>query len=353
MNKQCEDHGKKIVHGVASSSPRGKLAAALFALFAASASHAAALPEGVAKQLGESLPAAFTPIPASGSAKMFPVVSEKMQSYDRKYAISIEGSPFAVTAVGEGGKVVEMLVPAGLHSKEFTKRWFKVDDVFGKVKWNLEPYEPAVPCLAYFNGGKTGEELVAKIPKGTSCTSLGTVALGKSKFRLVQLRQTFSAAGEECPFMVVCVRENPPVTTQSEYDARAKQLMAEHAFREGRPWGTMFPSLLGNTGCFECAAMAADFSTYMFDGGLQTGERFDKADDIRSGDVIYKANHFFAVVYRKGAQLTTIEGNMNASVSKSTTRYAVKDGKLLSGGKDACFEYGYHNWTPAVGKRGK
>ena len=328
----------------------GKAAAAVFALLMAGAAHAAALPEDIAKQLGERLPAAFTPIPASGSAKIFPLVSEKLQSFDRKYAITIDGTPFAVTAVGEGGKAVEMLVPAGLHSTEFAKRWFKVDDVFGKVKWKLEAYEPKVPCLAYFNGGKTGEELVAKIPQDTRCASLGTVVLGKAKLRLVQIRQPFSAAGEEQPFMIVCVRENPPVGTQAEYDARAKQLMAEHAFREGRPWGSMFPSVLGNSGCFECAAMAADFSTYMFDGGLQTGERFEKADDIRSGDVIHKAGHFFAVIYRKGSQLTTIEGNMNDSVSQSTTRYSVKAGKLLEGGKDAVFEYGFHNWTPPGAK---
>ena len=115
----------------------------------------------------------------------------------------------------------------------------------------------------------------------------------------------------------------------------------------------MFPSLLGNTGCFECAAMAADFATYMFDGSLLSGERYEKADDIRSGDVIRKDHHFFAVIYRHGSQLVTIEGNMNESVSQSSTRYSVKDGKLWFGGKDAGFEYGYHKWSPADRKDGK
>ena len=321
-----------------------RAAAALLALAAAGAASAAAMPEDIVKQLSGRLPALFTPIPASGAAKIFPVASEKRLSYDRTYAITINGTPLAITAVAEGGKAVEMLVPAGLHTEEFAKRWFKAEDVFGKVKWKLEPCNLEVPCLAYVNGGKTGPELVAKIPKDAACASLGAVTVGKTKWKLAQVRQACRGAGEDCAFMVALVRENPPVATQAEYDARAKQLMAEHAFREGRPWGKMFPSLLGNTSCYECAAMAADFATYMFDGSLSSGERYEKADDIRSGDVIRKDHHFFAVIYRRGSQLVTIEGNMNETVSQSSTRYSVKDGKLWSGGKDAVFEYGYHNW---------
>ena len=293
------------------------------------------MPADIVKQLSGRVPAVFTPIPASGAAKIFPVASEKRLSYDRTYAITIDGTPLAITAVSEGGKAVEMLVPAGLHTDGFAKRWFKTEDVFGKVKWKLEPRTLEVPCLAYVNGGKAGPELIAKIPKDVMCASLGTVIVGKTKWTLAQVRQECRGAGEDCAFMVALVRENPPVATQADYDARAKQLMAEHAFREGRPWGKMFPSLLGNTGCF------------------LSGERYEKADDIRSGDVIRKDHHFFAVIYRHGSQLVTIEGNMNESVSQSSTRYSVKDGKLWFGGKDAGFEYGYHKWSPADRKDGK
>ena len=336
-----------------SNARMGHAWAAAAAALLASAACAAPLPEDAAKELRDGLPAAFVPLPASGANKIFPLYSEKRQSPDRKYAVNVDGTVFVVTAIGEDGKVVEMLVPAGLHTSEFAKRWFKADDVFGRVKWKVEEYTPDIPCLAYFSGGKSGEELVAKIPRETPCTSLGSVAQGKSRRRLVRVAQPFDAAGETASFMLVFARENPPVKTQAEYDARAKQLMAEHAFRTGRPWGKMFPSLLGNKGTFECAAMAADFATYMFDGSLHSGERFEKADDIRSGDVIYKKGHFFAVIYRKGAQLTTIEGNMNESVSQATGRYSVKDGKLIFGGKDAEFEYGYHNWPGDAKGSGK
>ncbi len=310
------------------------------------AAGAASMPEDIRTQLSERLPAAFVPTPASGGNKIFPLVSEKRKSPDRKYAITVGDQPYAITAISDDGALVEMSVPAGLHTEEFTNRWFKAEDVFGKIKWKLESYTPEVPCLAYFSGGKGPLELVGKIPANTKCAVLGTVVAGKAKQRLLQVRLPKEASGQQNAFILVFAKENPPVKTQAEYDARAKQMMNEHAFREGRPWGKMFPSLLGNSSCFECAAMAADFSTYMFDGSLKSGEKFEKVDEIRSGDIVYMETHFFAVVYRKGNQLTTIEGNMNKSVSKSTSRYAIKNGKLTCGGKEEVFVYGYHNWTP-------
>lgn len=325
----------------------GVAAVAFVAFFGASAAFAAAMPEEIVKQLSERLPAAFVPIPASGATKIFPLVSDKRKSPDRKYAITVDGTPFAITAIGDGGKLVEMLVPAGLHTEEFTNRWFKTEDVFGKIKWKLEPYTPEVPCLAYLNGGKGPLELVAKIPAGTPCAVLGTVVANKAPQRLVQVRKPLKGGGQENSFMLVFLKENPPVKTQAEYDARAKQMMAEHAFRTGRPWGKMFPSVLGNTSCFECAAMAADASTYMFDGDLGSGERFEKVDEIRSGDVVHFKSHYIFVIYRKGSQLTTIEGNMNETVRQSSSAYSVSGGKFFAHGAEREFTHGFHKWAPS------
>ena len=318
----------------------------ILVIFGASAAFAAAMPEEIEKQLSERLPAAFVPVPASGATKIFPLVSEKRKSPDRKYAIAVDGTPFAITAIGEGGKLVEMLVPAGLHTEEFTNRWFKAEDVFGKIKWKLEPYTPEVPCLAYLSGGKGPLELVAKIPGGTPCAVLGTVVADKAPRKLMQVRKPLKGGGQENSFMLVFLKENPPVKTQSEYDARAKQMMAEHAFRTGRPWGKMFPSVLGNTSCFECAAMAADASTYMFDGGLGSGERFENVEEIRSGDVVHFKSHYIFVIYRKGSQLTTIEGNMNETVRQSSSAYSVSGGKFFAHGAEREFTHGFHKWTP-------
>ena len=237
----------------------------------------------------------------------------------------MDGTPFAITAIGDGGKLVEMSVPAGLHTEEFTNRWFKAEDVFGKIKWKLEPYTPEVPCLAYLSGGKGPLELVAKIPGGTPCAVLGTVVANKSSQKLVQVRKPLKGGGQENSFMLVFLKENPPVKTQAEYDARAKQMMAEHAFRTGRPWGKMFPSVLGDLG---------------------SGDRFEKVDEIRSGDVVYFKTHYIFVVYRKGSQLTTIEGNMNETVRQSSSAYSVSGGKLFAGGQEKEFSHGFHNWTP-------
>ena len=319
----------------------------ILVIFGASAAFAAAMPEEIEKQLSERLPAAFVPIPASGAVKIFPLVSDKRKSPDRKYAITVDGTPFAITAIGDGGKLVEMSVPAGLHTEEFTNRWFKAEDVFGKIKWKLEPYTPEVPCLAYLSGGKGPLELVAKIPGGTPCAVLGTVVANKSSQKLVQVRKPLKGGGQENSFVLVFLKENPPVKTQAEYDARAKQMMAEHAFRTGRPWGKMFPSVLGNTSCFECAAMAADASTYMFDGDLGSGERFEKVDEIRSGDVVHFKSHYIFVIYRKGSQLTTIEGNMNETVRQSSSAYSVSGGKFFAHGAEREFTHGFHKWAPS------
>ena len=92
--------------------------------------------------------------------------------------------------------------------------------------------------------------------------------------------------------------------------------------------------------------MAADATTYMFDAGFGAGERFEKAEDIRSGDIVHFKTHFIFVIYRKGSQLTTIEGNMNECVRQSSSAYSVSGGKLFAGGQEKEFTHGFHNWTP-------
>lgn len=328
---------------------------AIFTIFASMAAvfsvTAAPLPPDILKQIKNRLPAAFVPAPKSNAGKISPLVSDKRRTPDRRYAITIDGSPFAITDISEDAALVQMSVPAGYRTAAFTKRWFKTEDVFGRIDWDLNLYEPAVPCLAYFGRGKGQMELVAKIPARSRCASLGTVASRKEKFRLVQTRQPYRASGEEVAFMLVFTRENPPVNTQDEYDARAAQLTAEYAYRHGRPWGKAAPSILGNTYATECAAIAADFVTYMFDVKIKAGERFEDVAEIRTGDVVYMKGHYFAVLYRNKDRLTTIEGNMNATVHQSSKRYSVKNGKLMCGGQDVEFQYGYHYWKPRTGKK--
>lgn len=306
----------------------------------------AAMPSNVVAQLSAKLPAAMAPIASSGFEKINPLRSEKSNSPDRTTIVPADGTPCSLSAVSADGSKVELSVKS-VQGGEWTKRWFKCDDVFGKIKWKLEPYRPEVDCLAYFPRGKNAPELVGRVEKETLCASLGSVVSGKTSFRVALVRKEHEAGGAANPFMIVMLRENPPAKTRREYDARAKQMMDEYAFREGRPWGKMFPSILGNKGCFECAGMAADAATYMLGAGLKTGEEYTKPEEIRAGDTVNFKTHWIYVVDRKGTKLTTIEGNMNESVSKSTKRYSVVGGKFMVDGAEREFIAGYHNWTPA------
>ena len=93
--------------------------------------------------------------------------------------------------------------------------------------------------------------------------------------------------------------------------------------------------------------MAADAATYFFDAGLKSGELFEKAEDIRAGDVVYFKSHYIFVIYRKGSQLTTIEGNMNETVRQSSSAYSVSGGKFFAHGAEREFTHGFHKWAPS------
>jgi len=335
------------------------VAAALCAIAAG-----AAIPKEVVSVMELQLPVAFSPLPASSSTRLYPCQSDTRLALDRTFTITFGEEPFAITGVSKDGKAVEMSVPKMQRSvkektkgknkdgakdaetpKEYVKRWFKADDVFGRVKWNMERYEAKCQHLAYFFCGKRIVDLCGIVEEGAQCDSLGTVMVGPDKYKLLYVVGDCKAGGEDNAFRIVLAREAPPVKTQEEYNKRAEQLLAEYAYRNGRPWGKMHPALLTHEGCYECAGMASDFGKYMFGTGLG-GEEFKDASEIRSGDVLYMKSHFFAVVFRKGEQLHTIEGNINAVVSQSKTRYSVKNGKLYSGNSEREFVKGWHHWKP-------
>ena len=325
---------------------RTMFCAVALAALAGSRAASAAMPESIAARMAEGLPAAVSPMPTAGGAKIFPALSATRLSPDRRYAISIGDEPYALTAVSPDGKAVEMSVPAGLHSKEYAKRWFKADDVFGKVKWNLKDYDAPCQNLTYHAGGKHGPELAGVVDKGSRCLSLGTVAYGKTKYRLLQVAGAGEASGAATAWKIVLAKESPPLKTAAEYNERAAAMLDESSYRQGREWGKGKHALLTDEGWFECAAMCSDFAKYMFDESARGGEEYDKASDIRSGDIVYTGSHWFAVVFRKGGQLHTLEGNMNAKVNQSKTFYSIKDGTLYAGGKPAGFSKGKHFWAP-------
>ena len=335
---------------------------ALAVLVAVSAFADAVLPKELLKLMELQLPAAFSPLPATVSTRIFPCYSDTRLSLDRTKAVTFGEEPFAITAVSKDGKAVEMSVPKANRStkeknktkgkdgetveepKEYVKRWFKVDDVFGKVKWKVEEYETGCQHLAYFFCGKRIVDIACMIEEGTRCDSLGTVTIGRDTYKLLYTVCSRKAGGEDTGYQIVLTREAPPVKTPAEYNKRANELLAEYAYRQGREWGKMHPALLTHEGCYECAGMASDFGKYMFGTGLKRGEVFTNPAEIQSGDTIHTGSHYFAVVFRKGDQLYTIEGNMNKVVWQSRTRYSVKNGELHCGGKECGFDKGWHLW---------
>lgn len=308
-----------------------------------------AIPPKVAAQLRKYTPAALSPVPKSVYGKITPFKSQTRRYPENKYSVETGSEPFVLVSLSDDAKAVELRVADGFGG--YTNRWFGSEDAFGPVKWNLEKF--VLPCrhLAYHMFKKNTLELFASIPEGTVCASLGTVHAGIRKIphRLVLLRRSSRAAGMSCEFTIAILRSAPPVKTKAEYDRRAEELMAEHAYRNGREWGKMHPAILTNEGCFECAGMASDFKCYMFDGGLKTGEMFTDPSEIRAGDTVYMKSHYFAVVQRHGEKLVTIEGNMNKKVCQSSKRYSVRGGELYCGKEKREFVRGWHGFMPGGG----
>lgn len=309
---------------------------------------ASSIPPMAVQTMATSLPAAVGPMPASRAKKIYPVMSERRLAFDRTLAVVVGEKPFSMTAISKDGKAVELSVPvekAGV--KSYTNRWFKAEDVFGGVKWDVRKYEAKCQNLLYFARGSEPVDLAARLPKGDKCMSLGRAAVGKTDYAL--LVQPFPGLVDGVTtnaHRIVLAREAPPAATRTEYDLRVRELLAEYAFRNGRPWGSGFRPLLSwhpKHRRYACAAFANDFAMYVFGKMYWWGEPFSKPEDIRAGDYIrLDGGHKFIVLYREGAVLQTIEGNHNKVVSRSKTRYSVRDGKLFKNGRERQITQAFH-----------
>ncbi len=275
-------------------------------------------------------------------------MSERRLAIDRTIAVEVGKEPFSMTAVSKDGKAVELSVPVDkAGTKSYTNRWFRAEDVFGGVKWNVGKYEAKCQNLLYFARGPEPADLVARLSKGCECVLLGRTAVGKTDYvLLVQPSPGLIYGVTTNAHRIVLAREAPPVATRAEYDLRVKELLAEYAFRNGRPWGSGFRPLLSwhpKHRRYACAAFANDFAMYVFGKMYWCGESFSKAEDIRAGDYIrMNGGHKFIVLYREGSVLHTIEGNYNKVISRSKTRYSIKDGKLFKNGRERQITQAFH-----------
>jgi len=315
------------------------------------------VPTNIVAKLASNLPLALVPFPSKNATKIYPVVSEKKPNYDRRLVVKVGEEPFAITAVSDNFRLIEMAVPVKPQSKEYEKRWFKVEDVLGGIaKWNWEKYSTPCQSLVYYPIDARTVDLIACLPPDTASEAFARVTIKRMPYRLLLFARDVNAGGETCAYQMALVREAPPVKTKAEYIQRAAELKSEYAYREGRRWTDDNRSLLTNEQSFGCAGFCADFAKYMFGGGLlaNRGEEYRSATEIRDGDTIRICGHYFAVVFRKGSVLVTAEGNMNSSTSHSSTHYTLVDGKIIAdkgtAKVDAKFEYGLHNWNPDADK---
>ena len=321
---------------------------------ATAALSAAPIPPEAVSALQGNLPVLVSPMPASGAVKINPVASESRLSPDRSLTVTLGDEPFSMTAVAEGGGAVELSVPVKPGSAELVKRWFMAEDVFGKAKWNVGEYEAKVQNLLYFAKGNGPVNLAGRIPLGSKCLSLGSCSAGKTEYRML-LAEIWRPGPVDRQMSkrhcVALAREAPPATTMGEYDRRIKELNAEYAYRDGREWGSgHFPLMSWHPKhrMYACAAFANDFACYVFGKMYWQGEAFSDPNEIRAGDYVRMDGngHKFIVVYRKGSVLHTIEGNLNKVVSRSKSRYVIKNGKLLKNGQERKITQAFHFLAP-------
>lgn len=135
---------------------------------------------------------------------------------------------------------------------------------------------------------------------------------------------------------------------QDNYDSKVASFISTAKWKNGAIWKSNKRPTIGNGNGTGCYAYANDFIKYVFDASgsfAGTGKAFYSVNSIKDGDVIKVINsqHWFVVLYRKGSQLTTAEGNWGGKVVISSSVYSIKGNTLYRNGKKfRTFSVGYH-----------
>ena len=331
------------------------VAAAIAALVSAGAS--AAVSEATAKQLMHNAPVAFYGMPSTRQLKVGPLVSEEKRTKDRKVVVDLKTSPLVLHRFSEDLKCAEVTyqVPKGTT---FAKGWFFTDDIlsFGK---NEPTNVIAQSTLLLFGAeGKKRPTLIGCADKGVSYLDFGRRKAGREDMNLVLVGGNFRDVNGCAPNgRIAFAREQGPLDDESTYPDRIADLMSEEPYQPGMHWDNDNHPILVNNGNGGCAAFVTDFAKYVFGAGnFNEGERFDKAEDIRAGDVLALDGHFIAVLFREGDKLTIMDGNCNSAIRISDKAYSVTKGAWSNGGKpaDKQFLHGFHYLkSPPPRRKGK
>lgn len=318
-----------------------------------------AAPEGLSPEalecLKESAPFAFWAFPAGRQTKVNPLVSEKKRQPDKKISLDIKTSPFVLTEFSEDGRLVslayELPKPAkkGGSKKDaekadspkaeaaFTNGWFKVEDVLSLGKAEPEEASAEDMMLLYSPWGEKPPRprLVGSAEKGISYKDFGERKAGKEAFRLALIPAgELEVCGKKVAARLVYAAEAPAATNIATYVKRVERLLSEEPYAHGTFWDNTVHPMLIKSGNLGCAALVTDFARYVFGAGnFNQGEKFEKPDEIRAGDVISIKGHFLAVLDRDGDRLITFEGNFCKSVWYSDSSYSLIKGGWAQSGK--------------------
>lgn len=330
---------------------------AITILLAASVSltaSAAPLSSEAAEAIKSALPLAFYGLPAGKSLKVNPLLSAEKRRPDRSVTVNLKTSELVLLSISEDGKCAEVIYPEGKGGGTFTTGWFKIEDVLSPGKAAPRQAEAGERLLLYSPWGEKRPTLVGYAEKGTHYTDFGERRVGREAYNLALLPGgTRPVNGRAVSGRLVYVRERKPATDAATYVKLVNDLMAEEVYQHAKPWGSDKRPILVENGNLGCAAFVTDFARYVFDAGnFNKGERFDKPEDIRAGDVISIKGHFLAVLDRSGDKLVTMEGNFNSAVWQSDANYALQKGAWVQQGKldPDNFICGYHYLDPAPAK---
>ena len=142
--------------------------------------------------------------------------------------------------------------------------------------------------------------------------------------------------------------------TYAEYRAAYEQFLSDDRWDPGTPWGDKKMPEHGLYSAWGCAALCSDFEYYMYGTYGWKGDRYSRAADIRTGDIIKISDpHWIIILERRGDTLYTAEKHKDR-VYVSDTHYRMHDGVLQRFGyynskgkwvkdwKKCSFEKGYH-----------
>ena len=305
-------------------------------------------PEIVAK-IRDYLPATFHAMPARVTTRrIYPLVSATLNNYDRKRSLDTAKTEFALLELSDDGKRALLAFADAKDKFKSIECWFKTEDVLDLPKTTkAEDLEFEGLCLLYHSNGSKRPYLFSR-SLNPSVVKLGEFTYKKEKFLLVLTEMLrVRDIGDKCvAYALACAKIHGEAKPEL-YEERVQTMLAEDAYQPGVHWDNSSKPLLAKVGNGGCAAFVTDFAAYNFNkSNFNEGEPFDKASEIRGGDVLRLDGHFIAVVSRNGDKLFTFDGNCNSTFRKSKTAYSIVNGEL-KGGK---FLRGWHYMPPPAEK---